>query len=60
MSLLDIFHTFETDALSKSMQILSAVKEIIEIYEEEYEIDNHDSRNAAIDSVIRLLEAHKK
>lgn len=58
--MLDIlFGLFKSNRLTKFNSILGTIENLIVVFEQEFQQD-HNAKNAAIDSVIKVLEAHKK
>lgn len=57
--MLDIlFNLFTSNKLSKFNSVLSIIENLIVTFEQEFEQDKN-AKNAAIDTVIQLLESHK-
>jgi hypothetical protein len=52
------FHLFTFNKLGKFNEVMTTVEHVITIFEEEFAADK-DAKNAAIDTVIKLLQDHK-
>jgi hypothetical protein len=53
-----LFNLFKTQKLTKFVSVVGTIENLIAVFEQEFEQD-HNAKNAAIDSIINILESHK-
>lgn len=53
-----LFNLFKTQKLTKFVSVVGTIENLIVVFEQEFEQDNN-AKNAAIDSIIKILESHK-
>lgn len=55
----ELLTLFKGANLSKLTSALSGIARIVEDFQEDYATDQSDLKNAAIDTLIQILQAHK-
>lgn len=53
-----LFNLFKSQKLTKFVSVVGTIENLISVFEQEFEQDKV-AKNAAIDTMIKLLESHK-
>lgn len=53
-----LFNLFKSQKLTKFVSVVGTIENLVSVFDQEFEQDNN-AKNAAIDTIIKLLESHK-